>query len=126
MGGAGWHVVVRLGGVETGPDRLFEFQDSWGRCGGQPGSNLLAGLGKLVERGEGVADHGLEVERAWWLLQRPEGFGTVRVEFKELLDLGLWEMCWHHERLVESTKKCQGVQPCLLEKGAQVRGNERR
>jgi hypothetical protein len=93
MGVTAGDVVVGLGGVETGADGLLEFQDSGGVCGREAGSKLFAGGGKVVEGGEGVADHGPEIERAWGLVQGPEGFSTVGIEFKELLSLRLREVC---------------------------------
>jgi hypothetical protein len=92
MGVTAGHVVVGLARVETGPDSLLEFQDSGGCRRRQPGSNLLAGVGKLVERGQGIADHGSEIERAWGLVQGPQGFGTVGIELKELLSVRLREV----------------------------------
>jgi len=64
MGVTAGHVVVGLVGVEAGPDSLLEGEDSGGCRRRQPGSDLLASVGKLVEGGQGVADHGHEIERA--------------------------------------------------------------
>jgi len=111
MGVPAGDVVVRLGGVKAGADGRLKFADSGDGRGGQPCSNLLAGLGKLVERSEGVADHGLEVERTYGLIQRPERFGTVRIELRQMLGMRLREVRRRDEGFVESTEKRERVQP---------------
>ncbi len=62
MGVAAGDVAVRLAGVESGADSLLELDGRGGDCGGEAGSNPLAGVWERVEGGEGVADHGPEIE----------------------------------------------------------------
>jgi hypothetical protein len=126
MGVSAGDVVVRLGGVKAGADALLEFEDSWDGRWGQPGSELLAGLMESVERGEGVTDHGLEVERSRRLIQRPERFGTVRIELRQLLGMRLREVRGWYETFVESTEKGERIQPRPLKTGAEVSRDEGR
>jgi hypothetical protein len=126
MGVSAGDVVVRLGRVKAGADDVFEAADSGNGHGGQAGSDLLVGLREFVERSERVADHGPEVERAWWLIQCPERLGAVRIELRQLPDMRLWELPRRHEGLVESTEKGERVEPCPLKTGAKLRRDERR
>jgi len=71
---------------------LFEFEHSETNRVRETASNLLAGGGKLVEGGEGVPNHGLEVERTGRLIQGPERFCTVGIELEELVGVRLREV----------------------------------
>ena len=72
MGIAAGYVVVCLARVETGPESLLQREDSGGRGDRQSDAHLLAAVGKMVERGEGVAEHHAEIECAGRLIQRPD------------------------------------------------------
>jgi hypothetical protein len=42
------------------------------------------GFGQLVERRQGVAEHGAEIQAGGRLIQRPESFHIVGIELKQL------------------------------------------
>ena len=121
MGIAAGHVVVRLVRIETGSESLLQCEDSGGRGGRQPGADVCAGVGKMVERDKGVAEHRAEIQGAGRLIERPERFGTIRVEDSELAERRLREVDWGHQGVVERAEQREGVQPRRREPGAKVR-----
>ncbi len=125
VGVSAWDLVVGFAGIQTGPDDRFEFEHPGANRSRDPASKLVPGGGKLVEGGEGVSNHGLEVERAGGLIESPERFGAVGVELKELLGLRLREGRWEDRDVIESAQKRKRIQPGHLEPGAQVLRNKR-
>ena len=120
MGVATGHVVVGLGGIETGPDDWFEGVNACGRGGGELRADEGASRGERLKRGERVAGHRVEIERASRLIQGPEGFRTVGVELKEPVELGLGEVRRRDLGVVERAEQRQRVQPRRFEPRAQV------
>ena len=90
--GLGLRSGCRLRGIQTRTDDLFELEHPGTNRVRETASNLLAGGGKLVEGGEGVPNHGLEVERTGRLIQGPERFCTVGIELEELVGVRLREV----------------------------------
>ena len=62
IGVSAWDLVVGFPTIQTRSNDLFEFEHSETYRVRETASNLLAGCGKLVEGGEGVPNHGPEVE----------------------------------------------------------------
>lgn len=119
MGVTAGHVVVGLGGIETGPDDRFEGVDARGRGVGELRADVGTSRGERLERGERVADHRVEIERTSRLIQGPEGFRTVGVELKERVELGLGKVRGWDLGVVERAEQRQRVQPCRFEPRAQ-------
>ena len=78
--------------------------------GGEAMADLLARDLESVEGRERVADHGVEVERARRLIERPEGFGTAGVELGQVRQGSVWELAWREGRLVQGAQQRERVE----------------
>ena len=77
-------------------------------------------LGQLFERSQGVPQHGALIQLAWRLVQRPQGFAIVRVQFKELLQQTLWDLGWRQVHSIEGAEQSQQIEAGVLRSGAQI------
>ncbi|MGH7165258.1 MAG: hypothetical protein ACREIS_07020 [Nitrospiraceae bacterium] len=125
MGVSAWDLVVGFAAIEGRSNDLFELEHPGTNSMREAVSNLLTGARKLVEGGEGIADHGLEVERAGRLIQGPERFRTVGIELEELVGVRLRKVRRWDGDVIESAQKGERIQPRHLQAGAQILGNER-
>ena len=119
-GGDG-HVVVGLAGVETGADGLLELRRTLGMAAaGRRARTCSRASGSASSEARVSRTMALKSSEPAGLVQRPEGFGAVRIELEELVGLEVAGAARRHGRLVEGTEKRQRVQPRCLETGAQV------
>ncbi len=76
-------------------------------------SELSTGRRELFQRGQGVTQHGTKIKAGARLVmvERPESFDIVRIEFKELADKALGNFGGRQVHLVEGAKQSQQIEP---------------
>jgi hypothetical protein len=99
--------VVGLERIESLADR--QFQDREGGVGalGKGLAEPNQGVRQLFQRCQGVAQHGAEIYTAGRLVERPEGFYIISVQFKQLVDQSLGEF----RQLISPSDPRRGIKP---------------
>ena len=72
-----------------------------------------------------VAHHDAEIERAGRLIQGPESFGTIRIEFCQMGEGRLRKMPRREPLVVERAQQRERVEPRVFEPRAQIGGHRR-
>lgn len=68
-------------------------------------AELGASLRQLFQSGQRVACHGVQIELANWLIERPKGVHVVGIQFKQLPDEPLRDFGRCQIYLVQSAKQ---------------------
>ena len=84
------------------------------------------GSEQLIERGQGIAKHSLQIEVSGWLVQAPECFHRVGIQFKRLPDEPLGNLIRIQVHAVQYAEQSRQLKPCGLQPRAQVHRNIRR
>ena len=74
--------VVGFGGMEVSADCGFEAGEGRDSLGGEVLAESRAGSGKLLQRCQGIAQHGVQVEFPGWLIESPQSFDIVGIQFE--------------------------------------------
>ena len=102
-----------------------EFQlGQWGMSlGRQVFAESGAGCGELIQCRQSVAQHGMQVELARRLIESPQSFCIVGIQFEQLPEEALWNLWRRQIHAVQGAEKRQQVQSRGFQTRAQVRGN---
>ena len=66
---------------------------------------------ELFQRGQSVKSHGMPIQTATRLVERPESLAIVRIKFKGLLDEALGNFGGRQVHLVEGAERRQQIKP---------------
>ncbi len=78
------------------------------------------GFWYLVQSGQSVAEHELQIQGSRWLIQGPERLGKVGIQFEELSNQPLRDLSRGQIHLVQSTKQRQQIEPGRFQTGAEI------
>lgn len=81
------------------------------------------GSGQLIERGQGIAKHSLQIELSGWLIQASECCHIVGIRFKQLPDEPLRNLIRIQVHAVQCAEQSRQLKPCGLQPRAQIRRN---
>jgi hypothetical protein len=112
-------VVVCLARIKFGADARLKFlHPERGRC---TGANDVARGRQVLKGRERIADHGGDIQRSCGLIEGPERFGTVGIEFVELVQLGVGELGEGDHGTIERSQECQRLESSRFQPSAEVR-----
>ena len=74
--------VVGFGGMEISADGWFQAGEGRDSLCGEVLAESGAGSGKLLQRCQGIAQHGVQVEFPGWLIEAPQGFHIIGIQFE--------------------------------------------
>jgi hypothetical protein len=80
----------------------------------------------LVEGIQRIPKHNLQIQLSWWLIQSPECFHIIGVQFKQLADEPLGNLIRIQVHAVQSAEQSQQIQPRGLQPRTQIHRNIRR
>ena len=67
------------------------------------------GCGELIQCGQSVAQHDRHVEFARWLIESPEGFHVVGIQFEQLPYEALGDLLRRQVHAIQGTEECQQI-----------------
>ena len=105
------HHVVRLPRVQVLTDGGFQGFGCGVGAAGEIFSEWRIGSRELFQRGQGVKSHGMPIQTATRLVERPESLAIVRIKFKGLLDEALGNFGGRQVHLVEGAERRQQIKP---------------
>src|SRR6516225_11984671 len=70
-----------------------------------------------------VAEHGPTIQSSLRLVQRPQRFRQIAIQFKELLQEPLWNFIWGKIHAVQSAEEREEVEPGNFQARTEVAGN---
>src|SRR5437763_977789 len=77
----------------------------------------------LFQGCEGIAQHCLEIIIRCRLVENPECFDIIGIQFKKLANQTLWNFRGSEVHLIESTKQSEQVQPSDFQTGTKIGWN---
>jgi hypothetical protein len=78
-------------------------------------------MGQLFQSGQSIAQHGMHVEAARWLIQCPQGLHVIRIQLKQLLDKPLGYLGRSQIHPIQGTEQRQQFESCGLQSWTQIR-----
>ena len=86
-------------------------------------SDGVAGGGQVFEGRKRIADHGGDVERAYGLIEGPEGLGAIGIVFVELVQLGMGQLPEWDPRSIDGAQEREGVESGGFQSSPEIRGD---
>ncbi len=77
----------------------------------------------MCQSGQGIAEHGLDIQGSGSLLQGPEALRIVGIQLKELSNRSLRDLRGCQIHSIQRTKQRQQIEPRRFQTGAKVGGN---
>src|SRR5713101_8504338 len=65
----------------------------------------------LLERSQSVTEHSTQIQTSGRLVQGPESFHQIGIQFKELTKKSLWDLGWRQVHPIEGSEQSQQVEP---------------
>src|SRR6516165_327341 len=88
--------------------------------GGSKLRNLIRRCGSCSSAAQRVPQHGVLIQLAWRLVQRPQGFAIIGVQFKELSQQLLWDLGRRQVHSIEGAEQGQQIESGVLQSRAQI------
>jgi hypothetical protein len=114
-------VVVGLAWFKVGADARLKRLDPW-RARDACAHDMARG-GQALEGRERIADHGGDSHRADGVIEGPEGFGTVGIEFGEVVQVGVGQVGERDPGAIERAQEGEGVEAGNFQLRPEVRRN---
>jgi len=108
------HVVVGLDGIEGRAGHRLQTFELGTAVRGKLNPDRWAGVTERGKRGERVAHHRLDVERASGLIEGPQRFGAISVERGQVSQRRVWEIARRETGLIEGAQERERVEARLF------------
>jgi len=64
-------------------------------------------VGELLERSQSVTEHSPQIQASDRLVQGPESFHQIGIQFKELTEKSLWDLGWRQVHPIQGSEQSQ-------------------